>query len=110
MTRFTLGLAAAVAVAFAGPAAAGDTKQVVKGAVVGGAGGAVVGAIVPGVVGGRRCADRRRRRCRDRRPDRQVTPAIEIASIRRDEVCAARPQGRAGRDDLGTLWRETMAR
>ncbi len=49
MTRFTLGLATAAAVAFAAPVSAGDTKQVVKGAIVGGAGGAVVGAVVPGV-------------------------------------------------------------
>jgi hypothetical protein len=47
--RSILIAAAALAGLVAAPAAAGETKDIVKGAVVGGLGGAAVGAIVPGV-------------------------------------------------------------
>lgn len=51
MMRFLSGLggAAVAALLLAGPAQAGDLKDIGKGAVIGGAGGAVVGAVVPGL-------------------------------------------------------------
>ena len=41
--------AAAAAILIAQPACAGNGKDVLRGAVIGGAGGAAVGAVVPGV-------------------------------------------------------------
>jgi membrane associated rhomboid family serine protease len=48
MRQLSLGIAAA-ALAISAPAFAGDGKDIVKGAAIGGGGGAVAGAIIPGL-------------------------------------------------------------
>jgi hypothetical protein len=48
-TLFMSGAAIAAALALAGPANAGSTRDVLKGAAIGAGGGAVLGAVVPGV-------------------------------------------------------------
>jgi hypothetical protein len=48
-TLFISGAAIAAALALAGPANAGSTRDVLKGAAIGAGGGAVVGAVVPGL-------------------------------------------------------------
>ena len=42
-------MTASALIAFAGPAFAGDGKDIVKGAAIGAGGGAVAGAIIPGL-------------------------------------------------------------